>query len=155
MTAIASWAQASDVSNYTGVTVTDAQVMQAQVSIEILCGRTFAVPQVTMRVRDLYYLKLAVAFQAAWMSQQPDLFSRSDLSSISQDGMSLVYDPATAGKAVVCAPMARRAMKRLTWTQGRSLHTNPVNAAPAFLVPGDAIVDYSGEPWTEISSGTS
>lgn len=149
MADISAWAQPSDVANYTGVIVDDSQVLQAQASVEIFCGRTFLVPQNTMRARDLYWLKLAVSYQAAWMPQQPDLFGRSDLSNISQDGMTITFDPATDGKARVCAPLARRAIKRLTWMRSRSLHTNPVGASTQNLRPGDPIVDYEGEVWSK------
>lgn len=149
MVTVASWAQPTDVLNVTGVQVTPSQVLQAQSSIEILCGRSFAVPVDTLKTRDLHYLKLAVAYQCAWLRQQPDFFGRSDLSSINQDGMSITYDPATGGKAVVCAPLARRAMRRLSWMKSRSMHTTPVGASSEGIGLGDPIVDYEGEDWRQ------
>lgn len=147
MVLTSAWAQVADVATYTGVVVDAPQVMQAQAAIEIMCGRTYLVPQDTMKARDIYYLKLAVAYQCAWMTQQPDFFGRSDVSSFSQDGQSITYDPATAGKALVCAPLARRALKRLTWMRSRSLHTDPVDAGTGRLAMGDPIVDYDDEEW--------
>ena len=140
---VSAWAQPADVLTLTGITVTDAVVLQAQTSIEVLTGRTFVTPSTSLSVRDLYWLKTAVAYQAAWLPQQVDLYSKAELSNISQDGMNITYDPATAGKALVCAPMARRAMRRLSWMGSRSLHTHPVGASRRSTTSAD----YDGEQW--------
>lgn len=112
------WASVSDVNVVTGVTVTEAQLAQAQSVIELMTGRT-ADASSLMKARDLHWLKMAVAYEAAWLPDKPDLLTQTDVTSYNQDG-------ATANlkaDAQILAPLARRAMKRLSWRGNRSVHT--------------------------------
>src|SRR5690349_17693506 len=112
------WASVLDVTVITGVTVTDQQLATAQGVIELLVGRT-AEATALIRTKDLVWLKRAVAYQAAWLPGKADLLTQTDVNSFSQDG-------ATAdlkGDAQLLAPLARRAIKKLSWRGNRSVHT--------------------------------
>ena len=98
----------------TGVTVTAAQLAQAQIVIDIFSGRTYAAEPRTGS-RDKAWLKAAVAYQAAWMPTQPDLFGRLDYTAVPGAA------PVT-GTGMVLAPMAKWALRRVSWLKSRSLH---------------------------------
>lgn len=111
------WAQADDVLAYTGKTVTDAHVLRAQVIIDMFTARTYdALPRIGSR--DLYWLKVATAFQAAWMLAQPDLYDRLDFATIAAGSRPVQLKENT----LLIAPFAAKALKRLSWLRSRSLH---------------------------------
>src|ERR1041385_1136806 len=101
------WATAQQVINATGVSVTDAQLLQAQDDIEIFTNRIYA-DTARIRTRDLYWLGRAVARQAAWIAGQFGLETRLDATQIQQDQVSTTVQ----GDGLVLAPMAARALHR-------------------------------------------
>jgi hypothetical protein len=143
------WASESDVSDITGIEVSAETVARAQSTIETIVGRMESeLSTVNMRSSDLSWLKKAVAYQAAWMSDQPDLFTRSGVEQLSQDGASV--RPTPDGQTL--APFARKALRRLGWKGTRSIYT------PSTLWPDGpkrypasegvvAVHDYGSEPW--------
>jgi hypothetical protein len=146
-----SWCDAETALSVTGIEVTDGQLGTAQAAIEVLCGRTFADTD-RIRPRDLYWLVRAVAYQGVWAAQQPGLESRMDLTSTSQDSVSA----AMTGDAVVLAPMAARALNRLSWRRSRTLHvrspfvdgSGPWLGANPLLEANDDL-----ERWTPLAGG--
>lgn len=114
---VAAWVDAATVLDVTGVEVSDAQVAQAQAAIEVLCGRSYDQTD-RIRPRDVYWLGRAVAYQAAWAVGQFDLATRMDVTSATQDSVSSSF----TGDAVVLAPMAARAINRLSWRRSRTIH---------------------------------
>ena len=114
---ILAWTDTDTVLAVTGVEATDVQILTAQAAIEVMAGRTWA-DTARIRPRDLYWLGRAVAYQAVWGAQQVGLESRMDLTSSTQDGVSANM----TGDAVVLAPMAARAINRLSWRRSRTLH---------------------------------
>jgi hypothetical protein len=121
-----SWATVQDTLNITGVTVTEAKVTQAQFNVELFSGVT---EEYQLRPRDLRHLKLAVAYQAAWLTGQIDVTTRTDVESFTQDEMSIKY---ANKEAAVLAPLARQAIKRLSWTGTRSVRIRrPADVATA------------------------
>lgn len=111
------WADADTTLAVTGVEVTDQQLLQAQADIEILTGRMWD-DTARIRPRDLYWLGRAVAYQAVWAQGQAGLAVRMDLTSSTQDGVSANL----TGDAVVLAPMAARAINRISWRRSRTVH---------------------------------
>ncbi len=111
------WATPDDVLALIGITVPLSAVNEAARTIEILTGLIESVPRVNIADRDLYWLKLAVCYQAAWLPTQPDFLERTDISAATQDGQSVTLKP----DALVLAPMARRSLKRLSWRGARSV----------------------------------
>ncbi|MEV6908015.1 hypothetical protein [Amycolatopsis sp. NPDC051071] len=113
---VATWATAGDVLTYAKKTVDDAAVMVAQGTIDLYAGR---IPADADRVgaRDQYWLKLAVAYQAAWQAGQPDLFERLDITST---GGSQSTDGEESWMTL--APHAAQALRRVSWMGSGSFH---------------------------------
>ena len=111
------WADAVATAEATGVEVSDQQLLQAQAMIEIFAGRTYDQTS-RLRPRDVYWLGRAVAYQAVWAAQQPGLLSNLDLTANLQDGVSATLKD----DALVLAPMAARAINRLSWRKSRTIH---------------------------------
>src|SRR3989442_736182 len=109
------WATTSDVITYTGINATGAQVAQAQAVVEMFADTT---EEALISGKNLRLLKLAVSYQAAWITQHPDAFTNMDTTSISQDQVSATWLHANAG---ILAPLAKRAMDRLSWKRNRAL----------------------------------
>lgn len=113
----ASWCTVAEVAGITGKTVTVVDRNLAAFSVELTTGLIESTAHVDLKRRDAYWLRQAVAFQAAWLSETPDYLERNDVSAASQDGQSVTLKP----DALVLAPLARRALKRLSWRGTRSV----------------------------------
>jgi hypothetical protein len=111
------WATTQDVINAAGVTVTDQQLAQAQAAIEVFSNRIYADTD-RMRTRDLHWLGQAVAYQAAWIAGQFGLETRLDATQIQQDQVSSTL----TGDGLVLAPMAARALRKVSWMRSRTVH---------------------------------
>lgn len=116
--AAALWATVTDVANITGKTVSEVDRTLAATAIELHTGLIESVERVDMKARDRYWLKLAVVYQSAWLAVQPDYLERNAVASASQDGQS-----ATAGNPdwLTLAPLARKAIRKLSWTGARTI----------------------------------
>lgn len=142
-----SWATTSDVLAITGTTVTDAEVTQAQYLVEMFAD-TNEDANNQIATKNLRLLKLAVAYQAAWIVQHPDVFSVIDVTSATQDGMSwTIGNPGSA----VMAPLARMAIARLSWKRNRSVYIRPMggrqNYIPQTLNTTNADLDDRRTDW--------
>jgi hypothetical protein len=127
------WATAQQVTDTTGVSVTDAQLAQAQDDIEIFTNRIYTdTPRI--RTRDLYWLGRAVARQAAWLAGQFGLETRLDATQIQQDQVSTTL----AGDGLVLAPMAARALRKVSWMRSRTVHIRSAIEGSGPIV-GDAL----------------
>lgn len=142
------WATAQTVLDTTGVTVTEAQLAQAQDDIEIASGRIYTDTD-RLRARDLYWLGKAVARQAAWSAGQFGLESRLDATQIQQDGVST----SLTGDGLVLAPMATRALRRVSWMRSRTVHVrSPIEGLGPI---GNVLADGSDDSqwWTPMPGG--
>lgn len=104
------WCTAEDVKSVTGVTVDDKAITQARGIIETKTG-VLQEQYPTLWGRDRAWLLRAVAYQAAYMVEHPDLFSLVDADSIGQDGQSM----SGRGAWLALAPLAKSAIRRLSW----------------------------------------
>lgn len=111
------WADVTYTGNITGVVVTESHIAQAQGMIELFSGVT---EQYKLKARDVRHLRMAVAYQAAWLKGQIDVMTRTDVGQVTQDEMSFTYNPANP-EAPVLGPLARAALKRLRWKGTRSI----------------------------------
>ena len=127
------WASVQEVTDITGVSVTGAQLAQAQAAIEVFSNRIFPDAE-RMRTRDLYWLGRAVAYQAAWLAGQFGLETRLDATQIQQDQVSTTVQ----GDGLVLAPMAARALKRVSWMRSRTVHIRSAVEGAGPIV-GDAL----------------
>lgn len=119
------WCTVDDVLLFTGKTVTDAQLAQASAALELHVGRTYfelvSNPDggsLKVGRRDREWLRRACAYQAAWMLAQPDMYQRLDMDNLASTGRPLTLKD----RALVLAPLARRALQRVSWLRSRSLH---------------------------------
>lgn len=130
------WATISQVANITGISVSNGTLLDANEIIEIFAGRTTATPLTSFKARDLEWLKKAVAWQAAWLPEQPGYKARHWIKEIIQDGTNIVYvgssEPANPAM-VALAPLAARALKNVSWLSGRSIRLRPPDAPPGGL----------------------
>lgn len=112
----------SDVTNTTGTTPSATDLAAADAIVTIYVNRT---PDASGGIsgRDLYWIKSAVQWQAAWISTQPNLTGTSQYDSYSADGLSV---QTTAEWAKLLAPIAARSLKNLTWKGSRTQRTPPV-----------------------------
>lgn len=150
MTAPVAWATAADVASITGMTVTDAQVGQAQGVIELYVGRTVESTQ-WLKASTLRWLMKAVAYQAAWISAQPDLFTRTSVDTFGSRTDMVNFKP----DSQTLAPLAKRALKRLRWKGTHSMYTPSTmdnrRALHGSWNEGVASVhDYPGEQWDSL-----
>lgn len=111
------WATAAETLTYTGITVTDTEIAQAQAMVELFADVTEDA-NLNLHSKNLRLLKMAVAYQAAWITEHPDTFTHVDVSTMLQDGLQFVTGHENA---FLLAPMARRAIARLSWRRNRSL----------------------------------
>lgn len=154
------WATAADVLNITGQTVTDAQVQYAGAIVDLFTGRPYAFqwtePSSQMVLdynwwenvgaSDTYYLKIAVVYQALWMLQQPDIYSRLDL-----DSVQTMRAPIKLNNdgALMIGPLARKALSRVSWLRSRALHVR----SPFEDLYAASTVNFGENvfPWSPIS----
>jgi hypothetical protein len=114
-----SWATPDDVQSLTGKTVDDAEIDIAAGIIEVssAIGDAATKEGVILSTRNKDWLRRATAYQAAFMADHPDYFSRMDVDSFTQDGATA----SIKADGLVLAPMARRCIKRLSWTGVRTV----------------------------------
>jgi hypothetical protein len=141
------WADVAYTGNITGVVVTESHIAQAQAMIELFSGVT---EDYAITGRDVRHLRMAVAYQAAWIKGQIDVSTRTDVSQVTQDEMSLQYANA---EAPVLAPLARHCIKRLSWKTSRSVRTpRPQDAATKWDPEQEFVTDTGGPPYRPMGS---
>ncbi|PKV95919.1 hypothetical protein ATK30_6852 [Amycolatopsis echigonensis] len=128
----ATWCQLTDVPAITGVTVDLPTLLQAGITIDVACGRPYAVDvaaaaNARIGSRDLYWLKTATAYQAAWLATQVDAMTRVDALAV-QTGRRMLMLRDTA---LFLAPLARRAIQHVSWLRDRSVHVQSGLTDPA------------------------
>lgn len=142
-----SWCTSIDVLNMTGIAVSQDNIDAAQFIIEMLADTTED-SGAFISSRNLRLLKLAVAYQSAWQTEHPDVFTTLDVRSVTTDGMSWTVDNPQAG---VVAPLARMAISRLSWKRNRSIYIRPrggrQNYVPQTLNTTDVNLDERRTDW--------
>jgi len=120
-------ATVEDVQSNTGVSVGSETIRRAQTIIDLVCGRDLGDAKIAEQVgaRDLGRLKLAVAYQAAWMDSHPEVFSTMDVSEINQDDLDVKFRGDS--EAQLIAPLAKMALKRVSWRK-RGMASVSVNS---------------------------
>lgn len=110
--AAGSWASVADTLSITGKTVTGTDVAAAQAILESVIHRVWRDTDATRR--DYTWLRRAVAWEAAYVNEHPEVLTMMGIQSWSQDGMSFSVPPGgvTGGK-VYLAPLAIDALNNL------------------------------------------
>lgn len=132
------WASVADVKAVTGLDVSEEVLARAQFQVEILVGVLAAQSymagtshtedqKVAISYGDTQWLKRGVAYQAAWLSAQPDVYQRNNVTSIGQDGVSVQY----ADQGLILGPLAKKALNRVSWLGSRAVRSGsgPVSYA--------------------------
>lgn len=152
------WCTVADVLQLTGVGVDQSQVLQANAVIELHVGRTYfeimSNPdggQVKIGRRDLEWMRRAAAYQCAWMTAQPDMFLRLDMDAVASTGRPIQLKD----RALVLAPLARKAIARCSWLRTRSLHIrSPHQDGMGPISPNAASEANDGyETWSALGGG--
>lgn len=120
------WATIAQITALTGVTVTDVERNNAAHVIELYTGLIEEVERADISDRDRYWLKLAVGYEAPWIQEHPDLLAQLDVTAAAQDGQSATYKP----DALLLAPLARHALKKLSFRGPRSIVPARVPSIP-------------------------
>lgn len=124
---MATWASISETQSYTGIAVSQDHLNMAQGMVElfsdVIYNQTIDVSGAPLiGAKNLRLLKMATAYQAAWITDHPDLFTHTDIQSINQDGIFYVHQHENS---YLLAPMARRAIKRLSWNRSKNMRVRP------------------------------
>lgn len=144
------WATTDDALTYTGIITTAAQVAQAQAVVELFADVT---EEALISGKNLRILKLAVSYQAAWITQHPDAFTNMDTTSVSQDQVSATWLHANAG---ILAPLAKRSIDRLSWKRNRAIRIRRRGEGtmiPRLLNATSAVADDNDPRWEPLSGG--
>lgn len=138
------WATADDVQDITGVDIalTPALLAQADSIIGMHAGITSTA---AVYARDAEWLRQAVAWQTAWLAGQSGMAERSSVTTVSQEGLQVTYQDEAA---LVLAPLARRALKNLSWMGTRSVRMS--RRRPRVKTTD---VDPPDEAWTPMGGG--
>lgn len=119
------WVALDEVLGLVGASATAANVAHANSDVTVYANRTPSA-SAGMNARDLYWLKLAAAYQAVWLGEQVNVDARQSVRSFAQDGMSVNYD---GEWQVVLAPMAARSLRNVSWKGTRTERPAPDPAA--------------------------
>lgn len=98
--------------------------------------------------RDRRWLKLMTVYQVAFMLDNPDLFSRNDVTSAGQDGESASFRNVDSH---LFAPLARKAFRRLSWAAKTLL--SPVGGSGALPLTGRDVNSEEFDdalPWVQM-----
>jgi hypothetical protein len=116
---INTWVNVADTTVITGVTVQAEDVTAAQVILETLIHRVWR-PTDAAR-GDYVWLQRAVAWQAVFLAQHPEVKAMMGVSSLSQDGMSLSFP---SEQRIFISPLARQALDNLFRASNSTIRMN-------------------------------
>lgn len=139
MASVTEFASVTDVQTITGTIVTDTDRNTAAHVIELLTGLIEEVARTDISDRDRYWLKLATAYEAVFVAATPDFRERLSIASLSEDGLSMTL---ANPDAHILAPLARKAIKRLSWRGPRGLNVSAIGGA-------SSIVDVTSEAYDD------
>lgn len=139
------WATTDDVEAMTGVNVTQAEVNQAGFCINLFAARLYA-DKDRVGARDTYWLKSAVAYQAAWLQANPDVFQRILLDTDGSGSSTTKFGV----DALVLAPFAAKALGRVSWLRSRSLHIRSAAESGQWDDFEDDNINPGWSPWRPV-----
>jgi hypothetical protein len=142
----------ADVQNITGQSVQDISLTVAWSVIEGVIGRPASELLISLddnatfvlTTRDQYWLQKATAFQAAWVEANPDFWSAYDINNANQSGQSGTFNV----DGLLVAPMARRALRYVTWMKVRSVKIQ--RPFPYARIINPTVNDNLGHPWNSM-----
>lgn len=146
------WTTPEDVQALLHEEVTAANIAIAEVIVGIEAGVDFDVADPADGVissQNVSKLRKAIAFQAVWVREHPDVLAVMDVAGVSQDGLSAQY---ASQSAAFLAPLAARLIRRLSWKLA-PLQVGR-RGGPGFVDHGDrdSATRDDSRAWTPISS---
>lgn len=134
-----SWATDAETLAYTGIAVTETELSQAQAIIEMYAGTTeLASDAGNISSTNLRLLKLAVAYQAAWLTGQSGTYTNMGVDEMAEGSGSGMKVSFPSQDSLVLAPRAKMAVSRLSWLSGRAIRLSPYTGAPRFQFEAEA-----------------
>lgn len=140
------WATVADVLNLTGTSdATHEELTRANAIVEVIVGRLYTLAAERTGARDAEWLRRAVAYQVPWMRAQPDFFERLDLSTLESAGQ-------LGDLTLICPPMTRLAVGKLSWRRNRSTRVRSafIDSAGPVSVNPLAESNDAYERWTPL-----
>lgn len=140
------WATPAQAGVITNKAVSQEDLDTAQGVIDIYSNVTVEASG-SLSDRDIRWLRYALAWQAVWQASRVDFGSGMDVDQVTQDGhtFSKGYHDAH-----ILAPLARRALFKLSWNKSRTLDP---------LAPEEAVQlkygGFDGQDWGGPRSGVS
>lgn len=137
----------TDVMDALGLSVSATDITRAQAVLETITGRQFDLTN-TYVSHDLYLLKQAVIWETAYLQNNPTVLSaQSGVASASTNGVSISYT-ADGVEASLVAPMAKRALRKLSWNRrSRTVFLNPAQYG---VTEEPGLIDNDDLIWTKI-----
>ncbi len=139
-----------EVTNQTLVTVEGATIVAAQNIIEDELGRTEAAASANMTARETRIVNRAIAYQAAYLHQNPGVLSGLDLASFSQPDYAATFKGGASAGSHILSPMAKRTLRHLPRVGSRSVATESWMTDPN-RSGNDDDGDASDREWTPIA----
>ncbi|MGC5565336.1 hypothetical protein ACPYPG_21210 [Streptomyces sp. FR-108] len=133
------WCSLADVQAITGKTVT-AEELAAGSSVITLYANRNPAAVTGLRVRDLYWLKQACAWQSLWQAQQPGYDQNSVVSGTNQDTVQVAYE---SEWNITLAPLAARALKNCSWKGSRTVRIHGDGSGRVFDFTNEASDPYA------------
>lgn len=135
----------SQVKDMTGVTISSSGIIKAQTIIEMFSNRTEA-EGADVSDRDLYWLRLATAYQAAYMDSHPELYELMNVNVLIQGDLHVNFKQDRRNMLV--APMADVALKNISWMRSRSISMN--SPFQHGSVESDTLATDDDEDWSNL-----
>lgn len=121
-------ADANDVLELTGYSADDEDIHKAQAIVEVFAGKT---ESLIANVQDLEWMKYAVCWQVAYMSQDSSsVYEQANVQRYHQNDTIIDF----GDKSYSVSPLVVKAVSRLSWNKSRSIPTAPV-AGKVYIEP--------------------
>lgn len=139
------WCSVTDVVSFAGSAVVQEDVNIAQGMLEALIHRVWRATDATRR--DYYWLTRATAWQAAYVNAHPELKTMMDVSSISQDGLSISFKQ-NSNMSVLYSPIALRFLSSLFRGSNTTIRMNSAFQKNRLTKVG--VTAGSSVPWNNL-----
>jgi len=114
------FASADEVYELTGFSVDDRTIRIAQGMVEMAAGRVEG--EIT-RPSDLTWMKYAIAYQAAYIEEDPKkIFEQANIESVSDTNNKVVF----GDRPAYLSPLTVDCIKRLSFRGNRTIQTGPI-----------------------------
>jgi hypothetical protein len=136
------------VKSTTGADVTDDNIVEATGIIGACTGVDFTIDPLPLRKADVRHLRTAIVWQAKYVKEHPDVLTReAGMTGANANGVSVSWGPGGSEGGLV-APLARMALRRLSWKGSRSVRMQSTTKPPA--IPQTLTNDGADGAWSPL-----